>query len=223
MIYTRTSRLILIFIFNISTFVFVKNAGAQDSLGHMRNIYMAFDISKPVLSLFQNNLVNYEVGVGINSAKKFDLTGDFGYASNEFKRNNYNWAVNSFYVKAGVNKDIFRDGNDVFSYGFRLAGTYLNQEYKNVFITDSLVNTTYAIEIDPFSSLAFWGEALVKLDIHLTGNFSFGWMMRFKFPFYMPPKEYFKPYYVPGYGKTNGSATIGFNYCLYYTFPIKKP
>jgi len=191
---------------------------AQDTCEVSRHFFIAVDISKPILSFTLEDIQQYEMAIGLNSGKKYYPTLDLGYVDAFFSRNNYDLKITGAFFKMGMDRVVIREGNDNFGYGFRLAVTKYNLSYQNALIADSYFSN---IELDLKDSkpLGLWAETILKLNIKLAGNFSFGWATRIKIPLYLQKDEYFKPYYVPGYGKKLSDAMVGFNYYIFYKIP----
>ena len=211
---------ILIYIFLIA---FNINGGhkafGQDTTDVQKGVFVSVDVLRPVLNFYNKDIERYEFGFGIHSYKKYNPAFDFGFANAEFLKSTYSMEFSGFYTKLGFDKVMMQEGKDMLCFGFRLAGSKYNIDYRDAYINDIYFDS---IQVDPgsFQPLAFWAEALFRLNLRLTGNLGFGWAIRFKFPLYMQKDDYFKPFYVPGYGKRQSDAMLGFNYYIYYNLPF---
>lgn len=215
----KNSRLILIFIFSISFFSGFKVVAQDTIVKSKKEIHIAYDISKPVLSLINRDVIQQEVYIGYQANVQFTYAIDAGFSSAYFARNNYNVDISGGYAKFGFNKNVIQDANDIFSYGIRLASSKYKINYQDIYVPDSLSNGFTPI-IPIQKNLAIWGEFIIMLNIQVKGNLSFGWAVRLKVPVYIPEDDYMKPFYVPGYGKNIGGISAGFNYYLFYKFSL---
>ena len=217
----RNSLFILIFSFSISV-VHCLPVKAGDTIQTYNVVGIGYDIIKPILMLTQNenDIKQYEMMLSFNTGKKINYSVDFGYADAYFIRKNYDLNLKGYYFKAGYDKQILSEGDDSFSYGLRLSGSRLKNNYINPIITDAVFGDI-PVNIENMDLNAFWVEGLLKLDIRLIGNFSLGWTARLKVPVFIQKDDFFEPYYVPGFGKTLNGVMVGFNYYIIYKFPLK--
>ena len=59
------------------------------------------------------------------------------------------------------------------------------------------------------SSGAQWGEVLFGLEAKVWGFFHLGWTFRYRFRFHVKNSSLGTPWYIPGYGKSEGHSIGG--------------
>ena len=66
------------------------------------------------------------------------------------------------------------------------------------------------------STTSHWAEALVGVQVKLWKKLHMGWAIRYRRELSSTKNIYAKPYYIPGYGTTVNSGTLGFTYSLIF-------
>ena len=212
---------ISIFTFSLLLSLVCTHTFSNDTIPGRKNFFIAYDISRPVLYFITNNINQQEISFGYSNVKrKFSVTGDLGMGSFLFDRKNYEQEINGVFFKVGLDKISVDQAGDYLSYGFRLAYSGFTNDFKGAVLPDINFGDL-PLNVQQTQLNAFWVEGLVKLDIHIFKNLGLGWTARIKFPLKIKSDKYFKPYYVPGFGKTMNNLMVGFNYYLYYKIPLK--
>lgn len=205
-----------ILIFNC--FLFLGTVvSSQDTTFIKPKFYLGYDVAKSVGYLINDKQYVQEITIGTITKKNKDVFVDIGYFKGEFERNNYGLQIASPYFRLGLGKPVLKEKSDILSFKYGLGVTRFSNNYINDSISDIYFGSI-PLGLESENLFAIWGEAMLVLKVKLSSAISIGWATRLKLPFYFQPDQYFKPYYVPGYGKTNGSISVGFNYYLFYTF-----
>lgn len=152
------------------------------------------------------------VELGVGQANSTPADGNFTYKSKA-----------AFYGKVGLNYNFMaaKDSRYQLYAGIRLAGSSFRYD-----ITDITADNGYwgdessSFDIRNQKSSAFWGEAVVGIQVELFKNVSLGWAFRYNFPFSIKDTPNSRPWYIPGYG-TRGNP-INFSLSVAYTLPFHK-
>lgn len=212
----KKNLLISILIYSCCLFC-CSDVSSQDTSLVAPKIFLGYDISKTVSYLLDSENFGQEITIGYTTRKNKDLFLDLGYFNGKFERNNYDLKIRSPYFRFGFGKPVIKEGNDILSYKLGLGTVHFSNTYFNDSITDIYFGSI-PLGLESEKLFAVWGEAMLVLKVKLSQKIAIGWSTRLKIPFYFQPDSYFKPYYVPGYGKTNGSISVGFNYYIFYIF-----
>lgn len=161
------------------------------------------DIGNMALTALQSrgDILQYEVAATTNLKNKFYPILEAGYASAQHQGDS------TFYHGEG---------------GFARIGLDLNPMRKSrngdYFLTVGLRAGMALQELVPEQKMRFdcWGEVVAGVQVKVVAGWVMGWQLRFHALFTDRGKTP-APYYIPGYGKTGGSA-LGVNYFVGYRF-----
>ncbi|MBN2236640.1 MAG: hypothetical protein JW729_03720 [Bacteroidales bacterium] len=156
---------------------------------------------------------------------------DKTYAILEFGNNTYNsssdllsYQSNGNYFKLGVDFDMRKKdkafSRDLFVLGIRYGFSSFNQQLDNYVISSSFW-PTLTVENTNYKDQAHWIETVAGFKVEIIKNIFLGAGLRFKAMLFQTGDKVIKPApFVPGYGKTGGTIVVGFNYNIYYNFPL---
>lgn len=164
------------------------------------------------LSMHNRYIPVFEVGLGLANYTPDD--GNYNYRSllSVFYRigADYNFLYNSdpdYQVVAGL-----RYGIAPFSY-----------QVDNVVLNDSYWGETSVFNVPRQHATVGWLEVNAGVRVRLVGPLSAGWNIKYQYKLHQSKDTYGKPWYVPGYGTYDLTASVS----LIYSFGIehlnKKP
>jgi hypothetical protein len=202
---------ILRFCISILLFAVSFSANAQEEetpkdsikLNDKYGLRIGLDISRPIISLFNDDF------------KGFELVGDFRMSKN--------------YIKLGVNYNLYQNwgkmSNEIFAgvrYGFSTFSQTLNTYNPNF-------DGTYFPELTvdsntEFSDLnAHWAELVMGLKVEVFHNLYLGTSMSLKKMIRQKQPKNFENLYIPGFERVYLNETgFSFNYTVSYLIPIYK-
>ncbi|MBQ0007297.1 MAG: hypothetical protein KBT40_01050 [bacterium] len=200
-----------------------------------RPIYQGFsghvDILTPAMNLIFGNVYGTEVTFDINLYNRLFPLIEFGYSDVEQTlMNGSTYKTNAPYIRIGMNYGILKPINkagkrrllDCYPYvGARYGMAFMNYDYTNVEIRDEYwggsITTGYS---KPFAYTG-WIEIVAGVRMNLIAGFTMGWAFRFRTAIHTSAPGKAMVWYVPGYGKSDGSA-FTFSYTIGYTYKAKK-
>ncbi|HHP7242655.1 MAG TPA: DUF6048 family protein [Cyclobacteriaceae bacterium] len=104
--------------------------------------------------------------------------------------------------------------------GLRYARSNFNEEVK--FTQNSNIWGDSPISRENESISANWFEIVVGMKVRLFSNLYSGFTTRIKFIKNIDHQGSFTPFQVPGFGKNEKSANLGFNYYFFYRFGLRE-
>lgn len=148
----------------------------------------------------------------------------FGTQNQNFEKKLYDYSSNGWFGKIGYRYDFLNKENPsekgLAFVGFRYAMSTFNFQVENL----SFINTywgNYSTQIDKENFTCYWLEFGGGIQEALIGNFYLGWSAYGRLMMYAPEFEYFDPKNIPGYGKGNSKFNVGFEYHVFYKFPLE--
>jgi hypothetical protein len=212
----------IIFLFLLTTVFF--GANCQDMGALKQGISIGYDFSGLIIKLFQPTQTSGELSLTAGAFKKLYYTVEAGLQKINDKETNFNYLSNGQYIKGGFDYNFYKrkrpEENNMVFLGVRYGLASMNHSANNITI-ESVKWGNYTMESVPETKVkAQWIELVGGIRVELIRNFSMGWSGRVHFLTSL--KSVNKPFMIPGFGSGYSSTTIGFNYSIYYTFPIRK-
>ncbi len=166
---------------------------------------------------------------------RFMLVGEYGVAETTLEFNPDRTALPFTYEGEG---SFFRVGVDVNLLKNRETGRYdvedgillFGLRYARASIDDRLQFE----EADPFWGTtiitqqneglsAGWVEMTAGVKVEIIKNIFLGYNLRFKFARGFSDDPELFPYYIPGFGRSDREEQFGFDYYVFYRFPLRRP
>jgi hypothetical protein len=167
-----------------------------------------------------------EASVDVNLRNKWFPVWEFGYASvNHTADGGGQFIGSGIFNRIGFNANLIKTGDNkkivqsIFYAGLRFGWSSFSYNLNNISISDDYWSTNYSFNEKNIRTTAKWGEIVTGIRVNILKNISLGWSGRLKIGLNTGKSEY-TPWYVPGYGITDGSGW-GFTYTVGYTIPIK--
>jgi len=164
----------------------------------------------------------YELIVDAEVKDGLFVVAEGGQASLTFEKYNYNLASQGVYGRIGFDKNFLKrayNENEMIYGGFRISGGRFTQQANNILIPgnywDDMITAT-----EPEDIYAFWFEFTAGIRAELFRNFFIGWGFRTRM-FLQTSDHQLNPYFIPGYGNTLKSVSMGFQYIIAYRIPYK--
>lgn len=157
-----------------------------------------------------------------------------GFCKDTPANKNFTYTVKpSLYCKVGVNYNFLYKSNPDYQLfvGLRAGLSHFGWDATNISITSDYWQENQRFDMKGMRSTSLYGEALAGIKVKIVSNFSLGWTVRYRFPFYnhttrptdLPPgmSDYApsKPWFIPGYG---GDSRLGFTVSAIWTIPARK-
>ncbi|MCQ2329844.1 MAG: DUF6048 family protein [Paludibacteraceae bacterium] len=189
------------------------------------------DLLSPVMNLVHGQVYGGECHMDINLYNRVFPTIEVGYADAVQNMGmNVTYKTHAPYVRLGVNYGLLKPFNksgehrslDCYPYiGLRYAMAFMNYDIQNVVIEDHYWGTR---DVKSFANpfvYSGWIEVVAGVRMNLVRGFTLGWSFRFRGLLHTTAADKVFVHYVPGYGKSDGSA-FTFNYTIGYTFSIDE-
>jgi len=188
-------------------------------------IRLDVDISPVFKTLLSGNeTFSYEAAILVNLKRKYFPVIEMGYAgADKITENNIGFKTNGIFGRAGIDFNLMKsktnkkNANNLFFVGARLGFANFKYDLTNVVITDDYWKENLTMNYRDESSSKMWFEIVAGMRVEIVKNIFMGWTVRNKNLIGEDQIGTMSPWYIPGFGKTTGSAwTV--NYSIGYKF-----
>lgn len=230
------------FFINVILLFFVVNLSAQkhislektnqpkDSISYKTayGLRLGIDISKPILSLVNEDYKGLEFVSDYRIAKKWYVATEFGYEQKNINEEVINASSSGKYIRLGVNYNTYNnwlDMNNEIYFGARYGFAKFNQTL-NSFLpktSDYFPIKTINNPIKMNGLNIQWVEFQLGLKVETFKNLFLGFHGSYKIATSIKQPDNFKALYSAGFNRIYESKTgFGFNYTISYLIPFTK-
>ncbi len=203
----------------------INNSTGQDTIAHKQGISIGFDLYGPVNKYFQPSNTSYEVSLTAGSFYRFFIVTEGGFQTINEKTQAYNYYSNGSFYRIGFDYNFYKKNlpweNNILFFGLHYGFSSLSYKADKIIITDNMWGND-STKLNVTKAKAQWIEVVGGIRVEVLKNFSMGWSVSLNILSVTTGMEKVKPFYIPGFGSGASNTAIGFNYSIYYTFPLKK-
>ena len=223
-------------------FGFCVTASAQnDSIVNIENdstkiklkygLRLGGDIGKLVRSFVDDEYSGFEIQGDYRIKKDLYIAGEIGFEEKNTVTDYMDITSTGTYLKAGIDYNTYEnwlDMDNMIYFGFRVGASSFSHDLNSftVYNTDQYWNPQFSSNnTQEFKGLtAFWGEIILGLKAELFNNFYMGLNVQLKVLASESEPNNFQNVYIPGFGKTYDSTSIGtgYSYFVSYRIPLYK-
>lgn len=207
--------------------MYTEKSNAQEGLVKDRGIRFGTDLSKFVLPLFYPETRGYEFLADFQILDNIFIAGEYGISNIKLDTDSYkfNYDLNGNFLKLGLNRNILKHDdvtkNDLLFVGFRYSFSQFKHKASNIHILDEHWDDVIGAETETISLTCHSIDLVAGVKTELFKNIYIGWTIRGMIRLKLKSDNIMSPYFIPGFGKGDKKAAIGFNYSVYYRIPYK--
>lgn len=155
----------------------------------------------------------YEAAARVNFKNRFFPIFEMGWGLSDHTDDgtDLHYKTNAPYFRIGCDYNLANDassGNRIFA-GVRYAFSSFSFDVDGPAITDPVWGTQTPFHFTGMDSGAHWGEVVFGLEAKVWGILHLGWSVRYRLKFHVKETPVGKPWYIPGYGKSEGHSLGG--------------
>ena len=189
------------------------------------------DISKLVRSFVDDDYSGFEILADYRLKKKLYIAGEIGFEEKNTINDYLDITTKGSYLKAGIDYNSYQnwlDMDNMIYFGFRAGASTFSHDLNNysIYSTNQYWTPQFSSsDKQEFSGLtAFWAEVIIGMKVELFNNLYLGLNVQFKMLASETEPNNFENVYIPGFGKTYDSSSIGagYSYFLSYRLPLYK-
>ena len=186
-----------------------------------RSFKLGTDLTNIGYSLFADQWTQYELNTDVEISNFF-LVFDYGVMDRTWDDSTYTYQANGSYFRIGIDHNFFykKDGEDVFLFGLRYGSSSYSDEM-NWSVTDQYWGPVNATNSN--SNLrASWFELVTGLKVQIWKELFLGMTGRLKIKQGVSGEDNLISFEIPGYGRASSVSYWGFNYHVFWRFPLRK-
>ena len=214
------------YFFNILLFFLVLSPLTGQE-GRIKGLRLGYDLSRIPLPLIDTTRTAFEVSADFEVKPYYYATVEYGQQQVHFTNEWYEYASDGYYVRAGFDYNFLGKKISVKQYemvfgGFRYCYASYTHWAHNIYVGDNYWGDVSIGSFEPVKLYAHWFELTGGIRGELFKNCFIGWSFRGRLMLYQRLDEMMYPYYIPGFGKGDKKAAIGFNYYILFRIPLYK-
>jgi hypothetical protein len=187
---------------------------------------LGIDLSRlalPYLVDYRKN--TYGVSADYEMWPGYYLTGEYGEQVVDRYETNYLYRSAGFYTRFGIDyntlaKKIAADQYEMVFGGARYCFSSFNHDAQLIVIPNNDWGEVRNLAYGPLQIDAHWLEVVGGIRGEIFKNFFIGWSFRARLLLYKTHDEVMDPFFIPGFGRGDRRANIGFTYSVYYMIPF---
>lgn len=209
-----------------------ENTVKTDSIPKIKQKYgirIGMDISKPIISIFEDTQQGIELVGDFRFQKKYYIATELGYENKDTSEDFLNFTTKGTFLKVGVNRNLYEN------WGEMNNEVYIGARYGISLFTQTLINYTTNVSSPYFVPVtnnnetkfdglsAHWLEFVFGIKVETFKNLFLGINAQFKYMAYSKEPDNFKNLYVPGFQDVSSNDFgFGFSYTISYLIPFIK-
>ena len=171
---------------------------------------------------FKPERFSYEGSFDFNLNNKYFGVIEAGYSEINFKKDNYNYQSDGYFVKLGMEYNMLKKyPTDFLGVGIKIGMADFNQQADNVIIEDSHWGS-FTTNVDSRNYNAYWLEASLGVKGEIFKNIYLGWSALVRIKVSGGNDRSFQPYDIPGFGNGSKKLDLGANYYILYQIPFNR-
>lgn len=201
-------------------------ANAQDKFERQKFVRFGADLSRLALPYIHDfGLSGAEFS--LDGEVRYDLfpTIEYGFNNIEDNTDFHSYNLTGSYYRFGLNYNMInykhRLDRNLFFIGARYAISNYSHKADRISIDNIWGN--YETSMPEATLSNKWFESLIGIRGEIFKNFYMGYTIRIKTRLDNTDYGSYKPFWIPGFGKSTKNWSMGMSYSVFYAIPIKNP
>lgn len=231
----RISNIICMLLF--CGFINAQNDSITDATNNTKTIKLKYglrvggDIGKLARTFLDDDYSGFEIMADYRLKEKLYIAGEIGFEEKNTINDYLNITTKGSYIKGGIDFNMYQnwlDMDNMIYAGFRVGASSFSHDLNSftVYSIDQYwqpqLTSNNKQEIKGLT--AFWAEVILGMKAELVNNLYLGLNVQLKMSVRQTIPNNFDNVYIPGFGKTYDSSSIGvgYSYFLAYRIPLFK-
>lgn len=215
------NNIVLILLFPVALFGQVADSVKVKRDFRPSSIRIGTDILALGRTAFDDTFTGWEVNGDVDLDRYF-FAVDIGSWGRSYENDSSNYSNTGYYFRVGADVNFIQNdksGNVAF-FGVRYGRSIFSEELRSV-VNDPVWG--HAVVSDTNTDVpAGWVEMVGGIKVRIFKIIWLGYTARYKFFLGTKNTSSMEPHDVPGYGRTDGNTSWGFNYQVLVNLPLRK-
>lgn len=195
----------------------------QDTIDFPLKVRAGIDISGPVSSFSDKNIMNLEGYFSLDRNEKMAYVLEGGYLKYKYSQYNYDYLANGVFFRAGADFNLLKPETSVGKYwagiGLRYGLSVFSSE--TPFLKSENYWGTYSTSVAKRTGMGHFLEVAPGVRTELFKNLSIGWTIRLRLLLSAGGTSDIRPIYFPGFGNSGKTVNAGINYYIVWNIPFR--
>jgi hypothetical protein len=179
------------------------------------------NIIRPLLAFYEPMGWGAELTADYTPGNAFFAVAETGFSLRNFEEQDYRIEQNGMFFRLGADRNFYNQFDDVVAVGARLGASFYRRSAPFITIDDGYWGG-YTGVVDEEFFFRQWLEVVVVLKTEIFNNVFFGWNLRGKVLLFDRADRHMDERYIPGFGGGSSTTNAGFDFYIYYRFPLKN-
>ena len=179
------------------------------------------NVSRPLIAFAEPARFGIEGVADLNINHEYFAVAEAGFSRRNLSEENYQIKENGIFLRLGADKNFYKEFDDVVAVGARLGFAFYNRGAPYFKVEDGYWGD-YSGSLASDSFFKQWAEVVLVLKTELVTNLYMGWNLRGKLLLFDKGDEFMDHRYIPGFGEGEVKTKLGFDFYLYYRFPVRR-
>jgi hypothetical protein len=189
------------------------------------------DIGKLIRTAIDDDYTGFELMADYRLKEKLYVAGEIGFEEKNTVNDFLDITTKGSYIKGGIDYNMYQnwlDMDNMIYAGFRVGASTFSHDLNSftVYSTDQYwaPQLTSNSKQELTGLTAFWAEVILGIKAEILNNLYMGLNVQLKLSASQTIPNNFDNVYIPGFGKTYDSSSIGagYSYFLSYRVPLYK-
>ncbi len=178
-----------------------------------------FNVSRPLWTFAEPARMGFEIVSDFSLGPEYFGVAEAGYSMRDLDEPSYRLKENGLFLRAGGDRGLYRHNDDLIAVGVRAGVALWERDAPMIFVEQGYWGD-YTGSVDSELFIRQWAEVVLALKAELFSNVFIGWNLRGKLLLFDRGDSHMNERYIPGFGVAETSSTLGFDFYLYYRFPL---
>jgi hypothetical protein len=212
---------------HILILILIFTPGVKSQEVRIKGLRIGYDLSRPAIQYVETGRKCFEFSGDFELKQNYYITAEYGQQQVNLIKTTYDYSSDGFYARVGLDYNFSKKKAEVDHYEMVFGGLrygYSNYSHlaENIIIEENYWGTQMYGAVEANNLSAHWFEVVAGIRGELFRNFFMGWSFRGRVMLWQKEGSGMYAYNIPGFGKGNKKAQLGFNYSIYYRIPIYK-
>jgi hypothetical protein len=185
-----------------------------------RGLRIGINLIRPLMTYIEPSRFGMEAVADYNLGYEYFAVAEAGYSYRDLEKPSWQLKESGIFIRLGADKNFYAQFDDVIALGGRLGFSSYSRSAPAINVSENYWGGfTGSLAEETFFKQ--WAEVVIVLKTELFSNVFLGWNLRGKLLLSGKEDRNMNDRYIPGFGSTDVKSTAGFDFYIYYRFPLK--
>ncbi|MFP4365792.1 MAG: DUF6048 family protein [Bacteroidales bacterium] len=181
---------------------------------------IGLNLVRPSVVFVEPSRFGLEAVADYNLDQEYFAVAEGGFSRRYLDEPSYNLKENGIFIRIGADRNFYHYLNDVIAVGARLGASVYERKAPLISVEGGYWDE-YSGSLGSDTFFRQWAEVVVTLKTEIFSNIFVGWNLRGKLLLFDKKDRYMQDRYIPGFGGGTANSKAGFDFYIYYRFPLK--